>query len=65
MQHTDAIEVIHDRGTAIERAIELAEVADTVLIAGKGHELSQEIHGTLHSFSDACVARQALRERRT
>jgi UDP-N-acetylmuramoyl-L-alanyl-D-glutamate--2,6-diaminopimelate ligase len=61
----DAIEVIHDRSAAIERAIELAGVADTVLIAGKGHESFQEIRGALYPFSDVCVASQALRARRT
>ncbi|MFT4560821.1 MAG: UDP-N-acetylmuramoyl-L-alanyl-D-glutamate--2,6-diaminopimelate ligase [Gammaproteobacteria bacterium] len=58
-----AIEVIHDRGAAIKRAIGRASATDLVLIAGKGHEIFQEVRGTFHSFSDACVARQALQER--
>lgn len=48
--------VIHDRATAIKRAIEHAESHDCVLIAGKGHEDYQEINGVKFPFSDAeCV----------
>ena len=40
-------ERIEDRRSAIERAIELADPADVVVIAGKGHETYQ-IRGTTH-----------------
>jgi UDP-N-acetylmuramoyl-L-alanyl-D-glutamate--2,6-diaminopimelate ligase len=53
-------EVIPDRAAAITRAIGLARQADTVLIAGKGHEDYQEIGGVKRPFSDAAVARGAL-----
>jgi UDP-N-acetylmuramoyl-L-alanyl-D-glutamate--2,6-diaminopimelate ligase len=31
-----------------------------VLIAGKGHESTQDIGGVLHAFDDTLVARDAL-----
>jgi UDP-N-acetylmuramoyl-L-alanyl-D-glutamate--2,6-diaminopimelate ligase len=54
-------EVEPDRRAAIERAIELAEPGDVVVIAGKGHELGQEISGRVTPFDDRDVARDALR----
>src|SRR5262245_21100930 len=53
-------EIEIDRAKAIEAAIALAEPADVVLIAGKGHEDYQEIAGRRLPFSDAAVARAAL-----
>jgi UDP-N-acetylmuramoyl-L-alanyl-D-glutamate--2,6-diaminopimelate ligase len=58
-------EVEPDRRAAIERAIELAEPGDVVVIAGKGHELGQEIDGRVTPFDDRDVAREALRTLRT
>ena len=51
-----------DRAAAIHRAIAVAEPADIVLIAGKGHENYQEIQGVKHPFSDYAVAQQALQQ---
>jgi UDP-N-acetylmuramoyl-L-alanyl-D-glutamate--2,6-diaminopimelate ligase len=56
-----AIEV--DRARAIESAIASADPADVILIAGKGHESTQEIAGRRLPFSDAAVARAALGRR--
>ncbi len=53
-------EIVIDRASAIERAILMAEVCDTVLIAGKGHEDYQEVKGVKMPFSDADVALKAL-----
>ena len=36
---------------------------DIVLVAGKGHEPYQEIHGVKHPFDDTLVAKQALAHR--
>jgi UDP-N-acetylmuramoyl-L-alanyl-D-glutamate--2,6-diaminopimelate ligase len=59
-----ATEAIVDRQAAIERAVELAERGDVVVIAGKGHELGQEFeHGRKLPFDDVRVAREALRAR--
>jgi UDP-N-acetylmuramoyl-L-alanyl-D-glutamate--2,6-diaminopimelate ligase len=52
-----------DRETAIRRAISEADVGDWVLIAGKGHEQTQEISGEKHPFSDQEIAIKALQAR--
>ncbi len=49
-----------DRREAIQRAIGLAEPGDLVLIAGKGHELYQEVGGRRLPFDDAATARELL-----
>lgn len=56
-------EVIEDRRLAIKRAIRLADERDIVLIAGKGHEAYQEIHGVRHSFDDRVMAVGFIREK--
>ncbi len=53
-------EVIEDREVAIQSAIGLARAGDIVLLAGKGHENYQEIHGVKHVFSDVDMAVKAL-----
>jgi UDP-N-acetylmuramoyl-L-alanyl-D-glutamate--2,6-diaminopimelate ligase len=52
--------VILDRREAIHTAITLAGPEDIVLLAGKGHEDYQEIHGVKRPFSDLAEARAAL-----
>ncbi len=47
-----------DRAAAIRRAVDAATDHDLVLIAGKGHELTQEIAGHKLPFSDAAIALQ-------
>jgi UDP-N-acetylmuramoyl-L-alanyl-D-glutamate--2,6-diaminopimelate ligase len=49
-----------DRRTAIAWALGQAQAGDTVLIAGKGHETTQEIGGVAHPFDDRQVARSLL-----
>ncbi len=51
-----------DRAAAIHQAIVAAGAEDIVLIAGKGHESYQEIRGERLPFSDAAVARAAMRK---
>ena len=53
--------IIVDRREAIHSAIKEADPQDVVLIAGKGHELYQEIKGVKHPFSDVVEARNAQR----
>ncbi len=49
-----------DRRSAIAQAVAQARAGDIVLIAGKGHETYQEIHGERFAFSDLSEAQQAL-----
>ena len=49
-----------DRAAAIRYAIGAAGPGDAVLIAGKGHETTQEVAGTKHPFDDRVQARLAL-----
>ncbi len=43
---------IPDRRKAIEKAVEIAETGDYILLAGKGHEKYQEINGVKNYFDD-------------
>ena len=45
-----------DRRSAINLALQVAASDDVVAILGKGHELGQEIAGTVLPFSDPVVA---------
>ncbi len=50
-----------DRRTAIERAVQIAQDGDVLVIAGKGHEQGQEFAGGVKvPFDDVTVAREAL-----
>ena len=57
------VEVIVDRTQAIAHALAAAHARDVVLIAGKGHEATQEIAGVKRPFSDVEQARAALAAR--
>ncbi len=59
----DAVFPITDRASAIESAILEARRGDIVVIAGKGHESTQEIDGVSYPFIDADVARTVIRAR--
>lgn len=59
----DRVYFIEDRKNACARAFELATAGDCVLIAGKGHEVYQEIDGTMIPFDDRKVARELLENR--
>lgn len=52
-----------DRERAIEMAMEEARPGDIVLLAGKGHETYQVLHGRTLDFDDREVARAILRRR--
>jgi len=49
-----------DRANAIAKTVSTATSNDVVLIAGKGHELYQELMGKRHYFSDKEQALSAL-----
>ena len=63
LSRPETVQVEPDRGRAIAAAIQQADVSDTVLIAGKGHETYQDIAGVRHPFSDTRVAQACLQER--
>ena len=52
--------VIEDRKQAIKVAISTAKTGSIVLIAGKGHEIYQEINGVRNHFDDMEVAKNCL-----
>jgi UDP-N-acetylmuramoyl-L-alanyl-D-glutamate--2,6-diaminopimelate ligase len=57
------VEIILDRAEAIAHAVEAADERDVVLIAGKGHESTQDVGGIRQPFSDIEHARAALEAR--
>jgi UDP-N-acetylmuramoyl-L-alanyl-D-glutamate--2,6-diaminopimelate ligase len=58
--HPDTVAFVAGRGVAIAQAIAVAGVDDVVVLAGKGHEDYQEIHGQRMPFSDLNEADLAL-----
>ena len=50
-----------DRRKAIALALGQAEKGDVVIVAGKGHETTQEIAGVKHPFDDREVVREFRR----
>ena len=63
LTNTDAdksVKIISDRPQAIKWAIEHATINDIVLIAGKGHESTQQIGNDFIEMSDRALVRQAL-----
>jgi UDP-N-acetylmuramoyl-L-alanyl-D-glutamate--2,6-diaminopimelate ligase len=57
------VRTVVDRAEAIERAIGSARAGDVVLVAGKGHEKTQQIGARVLAFDDAEVSRAALARR--
>ena len=63
LQHPERVHIIADRARAIGFALANAAEGDIVLIAGKGHELYQEVAGKRLPFSDAVMAEALLAQR--
>lgn len=59
IERTDVI-VEPDRRLAIAAAVELAAPGDVVLLAGKGHEVYQEVAGRRIDFDDRVVAAEII-----
>lgn len=53
---------ICDREEAIHEAVRCAAPGDMIVIAGKGHENYQEVHGVKTPFDDVFVAQRALQK---
>lgn len=58
-----SIEEVYPRDTAIQRAVELARPQDTILVAGRGHEVWQEVKGVNLAMDDRVELRNALTAR--
>lgn len=54
------IEEIGPRAEAIARAVEIARAQDVILVAGRGHEVYQEVKGVNISLDDRVELRAAL-----
>ncbi|GAA1050818.1 UDP-N-acetylmuramoyl-L-alanyl-D-glutamate--2,6-diaminopimelate ligase [Arthrobacter russicus] len=54
------LETVAPRAAAIERAVAMAGRADTILIAGRGHEHWQEVRGVNLALDDRQELREAL-----
>ena len=50
-----------ERRDAIAMALALAQAGDVIVIAGKGHETTQDICGVKHAFDDRCVVSEYLK----
>ncbi|MFF8768767.1 UDP-N-acetylmuramoyl-L-alanyl-D-glutamate--2,6-diaminopimelate ligase [Kitasatospora sp. NPDC015120] len=55
-----AVLVVPDRAEAIELAVARAQAGDTVLVAGKGHELGQYVRDEIRPFDDREVLRGSI-----
>jgi UDP-N-acetylmuramoyl-L-alanyl-D-glutamate--2,6-diaminopimelate ligase len=53
---------ITDRKEAIKVAVNLAQVKDIILLAGKGHEKYQEINGVKFPFDDKAILQQTFND---
>lgn len=62
VSHPERVRVERRRGLAIRRAIAIAGRGDAVLVAGQGHETTQNQGGLQVHFSDRAQVVEALRE---
>ena len=63
LSHSESVRVQVDRALAIVEALDCAQPADVVLLAGKGHETYQEVLGVKYPFNDLSHAQLALHNR--
>ena len=57
-------EIIVDRKEAIKKAIKMMNKKDIVIIAGKGHEIYQEINGEKIPFDEREIVKEILGEKK-
>ena len=60
LRQCSSAQVVADRAAAIVQTLVLAQPDDVVLVAGKGHENYQEMHGVRTPFSDRLEIEQAM-----
>lgn len=63
LRQPERVHMQPDRAQAIGELVSQADARDVVLVAGKGHETTQEIQGVKHPFSDVAQVQSALRAR--
>jgi len=56
------VHVEPDRRRAIELGVRLAGPGDVLIVAGKGHELEQEVEGRRQPFDDRDEVRRAVQQ---
>lgn len=61
-QTKGSYECMLDRKKAIEKAIHLAKRNDIVVVAGKGHETTQEIQGKKYPFDEREIVKEILNQ---
>ena len=61
-QYRSRVIPLVDRRAAIRRSLEIAESGDVVVIAGKGHEATQDLGAETIDFDDRRVAREQLED---
>ncbi len=57
-------EIEVDRKEAIKKALNMASKRDIVILAGKGHETTQEINGKKHPFDEREIVKEILGEKK-
>lgn len=57
-------EVIENRISSIHHAMDIARKHDIIVLAGKGHETYQEIHGVKHHLDEREIVAAYLEETR-
>lgn len=57
-------EIIVDRKEAIKKALKMMNKRDLVILAGKGHELTQEINGVKNHFDEREIVKEILGEKK-
>ena len=58
------VAVIENRVSAIRYAMDIGEKHDIIILAGKGHETYQEIHGVKHHMDEREIVADYLAEKR-
>lgn len=62
VRRVDVLTVEPDRRAAIAIVLRSAKPGDVVIVAGKGHEVGQEIKGVVHPFDDRLVVAELVAE---
>lgn len=61
-QNVKRVLVVADRKQAIKTACKMANPKDIILVAGKGHETYQEVHGVRSPFDDMEISKEVLNQ---